>query len=211
MTTFIGHRPGVSGLVLALLLAAAQPALADGQASEAARPASEASVSSARDLIQQINAGGVVGLRKTSNGSYEAQLLFDRQTRAYFVALLQRENYWRVIKTNDQVRAEANYTAFAKQTERLSDAEMQRLQAEIQKSQVVQRLLTAREKERRLTADVDLAQEQATLAAEHGREARSEIADLTSQQKAVESELKETMERIAKLERQEKSSATRTR
>ncbi|CAG2148781.1 DUF2968 domain-containing protein [Cupriavidus plantarum] len=224
MTKFIGRTEAVSGFAVAVLLTAGQTAFAQGVSApdKDAPPAQAArqpvvvavdasSAGTAQELQQRIAGGTVAALRKTANGSYEAQLLFDRQLGKYYVALLQQQTYWRVIRSGDEVRANANYAMFVRQTERLSDVEMQRARVETQKTQVVQKLVAAREVERRLEADIGVAQEQARLAAERGQEERSQVQDLQAQQDAAQAELRETMSRIARLQQQEKVSGTVTR
>lgn len=220
MTKFMGTLRG------ALIVAAAVQCMAAGQAFAQSQPAQDAPAGAAaaaatatpavdaaaagtvRDLQARAQAGSIMALRKTMNGSYEAQYLFDRQTGTFFVTLLQQQNVWRVVKTNDETRATATYAAFVRQTERLSDVEMLRARTETQKTQVVQRLIAARETERRLEADLEVAQEQAKLAAERSQDERSQVQDLQAQQEAAQAELKETLSRIAKLQRQEKRSSS---
>ncbi|WP_423200021.1 DUF2968 domain-containing protein [Cupriavidus sp. H19C3] len=224
MTKFMGTLRG------ALIVAAAVQCMAAGQAFAQSQPAQDApavavagaaaaaatatpavdaaAAGTVRDLQARAQAGSIMALRKTMNGSYEAQYLFDRQTGTFFVTLLQQQNVWRVVKTNDETRATATYAAFVRQTERLSDVEMLRARTETQKTQVVQRLIAARETERRLEADLEVAQEQAKLAAERSQDERSQVQDLQAQQEAAQAELKETLSRIAKLQRQEKRSSS---
>ncbi len=59
---------------------------------------------------------------------------------------------------------------------------MLRARTETQKTQVVQRSIAARETERRLEADLEVAQEQAKLAAERSQDERSQVQDLQAQQ-----------------------------
>lgn len=215
MTRFVGALAGVLGVTVAMQFGI-QGALAQSQDAQGTAPAVAASADASaagtgRELQRRIEGGTIAALRKTANGSYEAQLLFDRQQAVYYVALLQQQSFWRVVRTSDETRANATYAMFARQTERFSNVEMQRTRVETQKAQVVQRLVAAREIERRLEADVEVAEEQAKLAVDRGQEERNQMLDLQAQQEAAQADLKETLNRIAKLQRQEKTSATFSR
>src|SRR6201996_6981050 len=76
------------------------------------------------ELQQMIHGSDLSELRTTYNGSYGASLLFYGKEMTYYVALFQQKNFWRVIKTQDDQRAEMIYKDFGRQTAQLSDVEI---------------------------------------------------------------------------------------
>jgi hypothetical protein len=139
--------------------------LTNGAADE---PQSQVSGSVA-ELQQMIHDGKVMEMRTTYNGSYGASMLFYPDEMTYYVALFQQKKFWRVIKTQTDIKAEAIYADFAKTTAQLADSEIRRekLQAEkafadrliaLQQSQVADRQAQQQEAIRALRAQQDAAQ-----------------------------------------------------
>src|ERR1700761_2188198 len=82
--------------------------LTNGAADE---PQSQVSGSVA-ELQQMIHDGKVMEMRTTYNGSYGASMLFYPDEMTYYVALFQQKKFWRVIKTQTDIKAEAIYADF---------------------------------------------------------------------------------------------------
>ena len=95
--------------------------------------AKQSAAGNVAELQQMIRGSDLSELRTTYNGSYGASLLFYGKEMTYYVALFQQKNFWRVIKTQDVMRAEMIYKDFVRQTVQLSDVEIRRTQLEAQK------------------------------------------------------------------------------
>ena len=74
------------------------------------------------ELQQMIRDGRLTELRTTYNGSYGAALLYYPDEMLYYVALFQQKKFWRVLKTQNDARAEATYAEFSKSTASLPAA-----------------------------------------------------------------------------------------
>ncbi len=154
------------------------------------------------ELQRLTNSNALDVLRASRNGSYGADLLFDGKLGTYYVALVQQRDFWRVVKTQDERRAQAVYATFSRQAERLAEVEMRRIKLEAQKVQTEQRLAITQAKQNRLQADIDIAREQQTLATSRQEEARSELTGLRAQQEAAQAQLRETQGQLGKLQHQ---------
>jgi hypothetical protein len=120
----VGTRAAMNGLRLHPVAAALQAA--SGAGSEAQGNVAE--------LMQMIHDSQLTGLRTTCNGSYGAGLFFYPQEMTYYVALFQDRHFWRVIKSQDDTRAEAVYAGFVQQTAQLADVEIRQAQLQVQKA-----------------------------------------------------------------------------
>src|ERR1700739_2486115 len=112
----------------ALPLAASQPGVLT------ADEAKQNAAGNVAELQQMLRGSELAELRTTYNGSYGASLLFYGKEMTYYVALFQQKNFWRVIKTPDERRADLIYRDFARQTVQLSDVEIRRSRLEAQKA-----------------------------------------------------------------------------
>src|SRR5690606_5585556 len=86
--------------------------------------------STTTELQQLIQSKGVSELRTSYNGNYGASLLFKRDTLTYYVALFQRQNFWRVVKTQDHAQAERLYKEFVTETNKLAEVDLKRIRLE---------------------------------------------------------------------------------
>ena len=112
---------GASGAVVAQPgTATAPPATKQEQQGQAsvltADEAKQSAAGNVAELQQMIRGADLSELRTTYNGSYGASLLFYGKEMTYYVALFQQKNFWRVIKTRDDTRADLIYKDFARQT-----------------------------------------------------------------------------------------------
>jgi hypothetical protein len=78
-------------------------------ADEAKQPAA----GNVAELQKMIRGSDLSELRTTYNGSYGASLFFYGKEMTYYVALFQHKNFWRVIRTADDMRADLIYKDFA--------------------------------------------------------------------------------------------------
>ncbi|MEX3693362.1 DUF2968 domain-containing protein [Paraburkholderia sp. BR14263] len=153
--------------------------------------------------FQHLRADGrLATVRSSANGSYSAQMLFDRQDGRYYAALLQHDNVWRVIAAGDEAQANATYLAFRRQTEKLGDVELRRTRAEAEKLSAERQLAETQDKENRLRADIDVAKQQAQAVAERESQQRAEVDDLRAQRDAATAQLIATQAQVGQLQRQ---------
>lgn len=192
------HRAARSATVIAALFTlaacAANPTVdsqtAAGQGAQQQVPelpapssAPSAQISSTADELRSlIERRQVVELRTTYNGTYGASLLFKPEDLVYYVALFQQKDFWRVVQTLSEPKAEEIYRAFSQQSAELAHVEIQRikLQAEFAQSE---RLLTVRNQELAvLRADQALRDQQAQQVAARQEEARQQASALSTQE-----------------------------
>ncbi|MDE1184649.1 DUF2968 domain-containing protein [Paraburkholderia sp.] len=194
---------------------AALPSTSAEQATQAAQSAQQApattlnadeakqsAAGNVAELQQMIRTSDLVELRTTYNGSYGASLLFYGKEMTYYVALFQQKNFWRVIKTSDETRAELIYKDFARQTVQLSDVELRRTLLEAQKVYTERMIALSKERANRLQADVDVARQQQTIVSSQQQSARAEATALAQQKAAAQDQLRETQRQVRALQKQ---------
>ncbi|OZI30472.1 hypothetical protein CAL29_20825 [Bordetella genomosp. 10] len=162
-----------------------------------------APTSTVAELQQLIQSRQVTELRTTYNGSYGASLLFKSEDLAYYVALFQQKNFWRVVKTPSEAQAESTYRAFAQQSAELASADIRRikLQAEYAHNE---RLLAQRSAElNTLQADAALRKSQEAQVAARQEQARQETQALNEQQQDVRQQLRDLQRQIDALQAQQ--------
>jgi hypothetical protein len=172
--------------------------------------AKDAPASTVAELQQLIQSHQVTELRTTYNGSYGASLLFKADDLVYYVALFQDKNFWRVLKTRSDSKAEATYRVFADQSASLASVDIQRikLQAENARSE---KLLSQRSTElSALQADQALRQQQEQQVAVRQQQSREQTQALEDQQKDVRAQLRDLQRQIAALQAQQADVGTAT-
>lgn len=140
--------------------AAAALQTASGGTSAAAAAADSDAQGNVAELMQMIHDSQLTELRTTYNGSYGATLFFYPQEMTYYVALFQNKHFWRVIKSQDDARAEAIYADFVQQTTQLAEVEIRRTQLQAQKAFIENVIALSEDRARRLQADLDVARTQ---------------------------------------------------
>ncbi|SIT36484.1 putative lipoprotein [Paraburkholderia piptadeniae] len=193
-----------NGAVLAATAATAvAPASSAGQ-TLALTPdeARQSATGNVAELQQMIHGGDIAELRTTYNGSYGASLLFNAKEMTYYVALFQQKNFWRVIKTQDDVRAEQIYRDFARQTVQLSDIEIRRARLEAQKAYTDRLVALSQERANRLQADLNVAHEQQTIVNSMQQQTRAEAATLAQQKVQAQEQLRAAQRQVRDLQRQ---------
>lgn len=196
-------RPTVMQVDKSAKDAAATPVTPPAPAPAAA--AKDAPASTVTELQQLIQSHQVTELRTTYNGSYGASLLFKADDLVYYVALFQDKNFWRVLKTRSDSKAESTYRVFADQSADLASVDIQRikLQAENARSE---KLLSQRSTElSALQADQALRQQQEQQVAVRQQQSREQTQALEDQQKDVREQLRDLQRQIAALQAQQAS------
>ncbi|KWK69224.1 hypothetical protein WM16_24160 [Burkholderia ubonensis] len=180
---------------------AAIPAL-DAQAQTPIQAGDTTGPSTVDELQRQIQAHTLTEMRTNYNGSYGASLLFNVKDGAYFVALFQQKAFWRVIKTYNEVRAEAVYRDFSRQAEHLAVNELRAAKLESQKAQTDRQIEVTQERARRLQADLSIAREQQAAVTDRQKTVRSETAALQAQQAELQAQLRALKQQVRSLQRE---------
>jgi hypothetical protein len=154
------------------------------------------------ELQQLTRDHDVTELRRTYNGSYGASLLLYGKEMTYYIVLFQQKNFWRVIKTQDDVRAEAIYTAFVHKSAELADVEVRRAKLAAQKAYTDRLIALSQARAGRLQADLDVANQQQALVVSHQKQVRDEAASLDAQKRAAQNQLREVRRQVRKLQRE---------
>lgn len=154
------------------------------------------------ELQQLIRGSALTEFRTSYNGSYGASLLFHGKETTYYIALFQQKNFWRVIKTQDPVRAEAIYADFVRQTVQLSDGEIRRARLQAQKAFTDRMIALSRDRATRLQADLSIARAQQAEVADRQKQTQAQMQSLDAQRAAAEAQLRALQQRIRELQRQ---------
>lgn len=190
----VGTRPAMNVLT-------PQPATSAIQAASNADGGNDAQGDVA-ELMQMIHDSKLVELRTTYNGSYGASLFFYPDEMTYYVALFQDKHFWRVIKSQDDVRAEAIYAGFVRQTSQLAEIEIHRTQLQAQKAFLDRVIALSADRAKRLQADLDVARAQQAQVNDHQRLVQGEAVTLRAEQDRAQAQLRELQRQVQQLQRQ---------
>ncbi|MPW19831.1 DUF2968 domain-containing protein [Paraburkholderia sp. CNPSo 3157] len=203
---------GENGAVVAAtapIAVAAQTATAAASATSASQTfvltpdeAKQSATGNVAELQQMIHGSDIAELRTTYNASYGASLLFNAKEMTYYVALFQQKNFWRVIKTQDDARAEQIYRDFARQTAQLADVEIRRTRLEAQKAYTDRLVALSQERANRLQADLNVAHEQQTIVNSMQQQTRADAASLAQQKAQAQEQLRAAQRQVRDLQRQ---------
>ncbi|SAK61366.1 DUF2968 domain-containing protein [Caballeronia ptereochthonis] len=194
-------------LSAAILLAALTPASAAGdtrpeQSANGPENPGAATNGDVAELEALISAGKITELRRTLNGSYGATLSYYPEIMIYYVALFQQNKFWRVFKTQNDVRAEAVYSDFSKSTATLADAEIRRIRLEAETAYADRQIAAQQARANRLQADLDIAHAQQSQVADHQQEQQNAIRELRTEQAAAQAQLRALQLRVQALQKQ---------
>ncbi|SAK55373.1 signal peptide protein [Caballeronia calidae] len=147
-------------------------------------------------------AGKIEELRKTVNGSYGASLAYYPDQMNYYAALFQQRNIWRVFKTQNEARAEAVYSDFAKTSATLADAEIRRVKLEAEKAYADRQIAAQQDRANRLQADLDIARSQQGQVSSYQQEQQNAVRELRTEQAAAQAQLRALQIRVQELQKQ---------
>ncbi|TDV11576.1 DUF2968 domain-containing protein [Paraburkholderia caballeronis] len=198
-------QPTVTALAQVPTLQASAAAAADQTAALTPDEAKQSATGNVAELQQMINSPDLAELRKTSNGSYSASLLFYGKEMVYYITLSQQGTFWRVIKSTDEVRAEAIYRDFVRQTFQLSDIEIRRTRLEAQKAFTERMIALSQDHANRLQADLTIARQQQAVVADQQKQTRDEANSLQTQKAAAQNQLRSMQRQVRELQRQVES------
>jgi hypothetical protein len=162
--------------------------------------AKQSAAGNVAELQQMIRGSDLTELRTTYNGSYGASMLFNAREVTYYVALFQQKNFWRVIKTGDDTRADLIYKDFVRQTLQLSDVEIRRTRLEAQNAFMERMIALSRDRANRLQADLDVAHQQQAIVDNQQQQTRAEAAAIAQQKTAAQTQLREAQRQVRELQ-----------
>jgi hypothetical protein len=168
----------------------------------ATRDASPGAGSDVTDLLQLIHDSKLIELRTTYNGNYGASLFFWPQEMVWYVALFQNQQFWRVIRSADETRAQAIYTAFARQTAQLAEVEIRRTQLQARLDFYQRMIVVMDGQARRLQADLDVARQQQASVDTAQQHLRAQATALAAQKAAAEAQLHKVQDQVRALQRE---------
>ncbi|WP_027795363.1 DUF2968 domain-containing protein [Paraburkholderia acidipaludis] len=153
-------------------------------------------------LMQLIHDSQLVELRTTYNGGYGASLFFYPPDMTWYVVLFQDKHFWRVIRSQDEGRAEAIYADFARQTTRLADVEIRRTQLEAQKAYIQRVIAQSEDRARHLQADLDVAHTQQAQVNDRQQQMQADAATLRSEKAQAQAQLRDLQRQVQDLQRE---------
>ncbi|MCW3479229.1 DUF2968 domain-containing protein [Neisseriaceae bacterium JH1-16] len=167
--------------------------------------------STVQELQQLVKANALFELRTSYNGSFGASLLFYPREMSYYVAMFQQKNFWRVVKTQNEARAEAIFAGFAKETQSLADVEIRRAKLEAQKEYTERMIASSEGRLNQLQADLTIQRQNQAQAAAKQKVAREQAAVLDNERRVAQTKLDSVRRQIRALEVQSSQGLPATR
>jgi hypothetical protein len=164
--------------------------------------AKQSAAGNVAELQQLIRGTDLNELRTTYNGTYGASLLYNPKEMTYYVALFQQKTFWRVIKTEDDTRAELIYKDFVRQTVQLSEVEIRRIKLAAQKAFTDRMIALQQDRASRLQADLEVAHQQQSLVNSQQQQTQAEATALAQQKAEAQSQLRAAQKQVQDLQRQ---------
>jgi hypothetical protein len=200
--------PSAPPLSAPVVAAAAAPAiplpkpLTPDQSAPAAADDTKDTQGTVAELQQRMRGNELAELRTSYNGSYGASLLFYGKELTYYVVLFQQKNFWRVIKTQNEARAEGVYADFVHKSAQLADVELHRIKVAAQKDYTERLIALSEVSAERLQADLGVARQQQALVASRQKEVREQTVSLETQKRAAQEQLREVRRQVQALQRE---------
>lgn len=161
-----------------------------------------ATLSTAKTLQKLIQQQKISELRTTYNANYGASLLFHPETMSYYVALFQRNDFWRVVETSDFSQAETTYQSFVHSTIELAEMDIKRIRLQAEQRFMEQQIALRSDELNSLRSDLAIQrQHERTIAAQQQR-TRQETERLSEQQQSIQAQLRALQRQIDALEQQ---------
>jgi hypothetical protein len=154
------------------------------------------------ELRQMVQAKKLTELRVTNNGNYGAALFFYPQEMVYYVALFQDKNFWRVVKSQDNMHAETVYAQFARKSYALAEGEIQRTQLQAQKALLERVIAVSNDRAQRLTADLSIARAQESEVSQRQQQMQAESMALQNDKSNAERRLRALQQQVQQLQDQ---------
>ena len=141
-------------------------------------------------------------LRTVYNGMYGASLLFHADELTYYVALFQRNDFWRVIQTKDVQQAEKVFEVFTDNTRELAAADIQRIRLQAEYRYMEKQLAVRSTELDSLRSDLAIQRQHERAIAAYQQRTKAEASRLTDQQRNVQTQLRALQRQIDSLEEQ---------
>lgn len=154
------------------------------------------------ELKQMVQSKQLTELRTTYNGSYGATLFFYPQEVVYYVALFQDKRFWRVVKTQDDARAESAYAQFARKSYDLADGEIRHMQLQSQKALLERVIAVSDDRAKRLSADLSIARAQDSEVSQRQQQLQAESVALQGDKLSAERKLRDLQRQVEQLQHQ---------
>jgi hypothetical protein len=203
-----GHGRRLSRWLVALTFtgvsACAAPVHRSSTPAVQSKPApAQASSGTLAYLTQLVDSHQLTQLRTTFNGHYGATLFFQPDKLSYYVALFHDDVYWRVIQTDSERTAESIYNAFAQQSEKLAEVDIDALRLKAGNAYAEQMMAMNEKRLKDLQQEADRQQQQAREVAAQQQQARQRAVALSSDLRTTSSQLDAVKARIRELEAQQ--------
>ncbi|NYE28240.1 hypothetical protein HDE78_001192 [Rhodanobacter sp. K2T2] len=154
-------------------------------------------------LHQLIDSRQLTQLRTTFNGHYGATLFFQPDKLSYYVALFHGDQYWRVIQTDSERSAESIYDAFARQSEKLAEVDIDALRLKAGNAYAEQMVAMNEKRLKNLQQEADRQQQQAREVAAQQQQAQQQAVALSNDLRHTSSQLDALKAKIRELEAQQ--------
>ena len=164
--------------------------------------AAPANVGNVAELQRRIANKELAELRTVYNGSYGASLLLVNDDPTYYVALFERKNFWRVIKTQNQQRAEAIFADFARQTSDLASTEIQSVELAARRAATERLISMNQDRAAEIEADLAVQQSQQQQVTERQRQAQAQASALQNENAKAQEQLADLRHQLEDLQRQ---------
>lgn len=161
-----------------------------------------ATLSTAKTLQNLIQQQKISELRTTYNANYGTSLLFHPETLTYYVALFQRNDFWRVVDTSDFSQAEATYQSFVNKTAELAKMDIKRIRLQAEHRFMEQQIAMRSNELNSLRSDLDIQRQHERAIAAQQQRTRQEADRLTEQQQSIQAQLRALQRQIEALEQQ---------
>lgn len=155
------------------------------------------------ELQRRIAGKELAELRTVYNGSYGASLLMATNDPTYYIALFERKNFWRVIKTQNDARAEAVFEDFAQQTASLADTEIRGVKLAAQRSATERLISLNKDRALQIQADLAVQQSQQQAVSERQRLAQAQAATLANENRKAQDQLADLRRQLDDLQKQQ--------
>lgn len=168
----------------------------------ATAPTSGLANSRVQEVRTLIQTRAVRELRTTYNGNYGASLLFKPDSLTYYAVLFENRNVWRVLKTDDSDRAEKTYSDYVSESERLAQADIDRIRLEAQYNSIEDELLAKADELTALQHDLEIEHQQEMVIKSHQAQVRSDVELLSRQEEEAREQLRVLQRQIESLQEQ---------
>ncbi|WP_458072484.1 DUF2968 domain-containing protein [Rhodanobacter sp. BL-MT-08] len=163
----------------------------------------QASAGTVAYLRQLVDSHQLTQLRTTFSGNYGATLFFQPDKLSYYVALFHGDVYWRVIQTDSEPSAESIYRAFADQSEKLAQVDIDALRLKAGNSYAEQMVALNEKRLRSLQQDANRQQQQAQEVAAQQQQSQQRAVALSNDLRNTRNQLDAVKARIRALEAQQ--------